>query len=245
MTSDAEHSHGFPGQEGPGNTVLTVSTAAAWTAFPAAVIVYVADLSGSLGWDYRAFDEIEVWLLALAAVAVKLAALRPDDDQVKQAWCDGLRLGVPRAGRSASAANRRTRFFARPAVWTAMGYVACAAWTAAAIATFLVLRQVVEPDRDELVLGMMLLLILAVQGTTIRVIGPGLTRVRAAYDTACAAQQSLKEHAEVYQCLAELEALEVIDIVRNQDLLEMIMALQALLEKRKSGTCKPRRALVE
>lgn len=245
MTSDAEHSRDFPVPGRAGKSVLTASNAAAWTAFPAAVIVYLADLSGSLGWDYRAFDEVEVWLLALAAVGLKVASLRPDEDQVDAAWYDGLRLGVARAGHSTKVANRRRRFFARPAVWTVMGYIACAAWTAAAMLTFLVMRRVVQPDHDELLLGMMLLLLLAVQGTTIRVIGPGLTRVRAAYDNACAAQQSLREHKEIYQCLQELEALNVIDMVRVEHVLEVIAALNALMEQRKSSEGKPRLALVE
>lgn len=244
VTSESEHSHDFTKPEWNEKVVLVASSAFAWTAFPAAVIVYLVHFSGSLVLGHRWFDLVEVWLLALAAVAMKVASLRADDTVVEDAWHEGLRLGLARTARC-SAAKARVRFLARPVVWQACGYLACASWTAAAIATYLVAYRVVHPGDGELVLGMMLLLVLAVHGTTVRLIGPGLTRVRTAYDAGCEAQQSLRAHSEVYECLQELDALEILGLVRSLPVLEVALAVNALLEKRRAADQRPHLSLVE
>lgn len=242
-TSEHEHKRGLARAGAGERTILAVSSAAAWTAFPAAVFVYLLDLVGRLNLDMLDFDLVEAWLLAFACVGVQVASLRADGPMIEAAWHEGLRLGV---GHDTGQSQRHVRIFARRCVWMVMGYIACVAWTAAAIVTVLVMRHALHPTGNDLMIGMVLLLIPAVQGTVVRLVGPGLTRIRAAYDAACTAQQALHEHAEVYEYMREVHALELVDLLRTRRVLEMIQVVDALIEDRRAEReGGPRLRLVE
>ncbi len=219
--------------------ILFASALAAWSAFPLAVLIYLAHMQGYLTISFRSFDELEIWLLCGACVGFEVASLRADDPMIEHAWHEGLRLGAPCD--TAYQPRTRVRFFGRPCVWTAMGYIACMAWTAAATVTYLVVRGTLHPQGGNLVLGMGILLMPAVQGTVVRLVGPGLTRIRAAYEAAIEAQQALQRHAEVYEYLREVDGLEVLELLRSRRVLEILLAVDALLKDRQAGVDQERR----
>lgn len=229
LTSEHEHNNRELPRAGRGErAVLLGSSIVAWTALPVAVALYLINLLDQMHLGFRGFDEVEVWLLALACVGYEVASLRADDAMIEHAWHEGLRLAIaPEARR-----RPRVRFFARPRVWAAMGYVACGAWTAAAIVTYLVVHGTLHPRGSDLLLGMLMLLVPAIQGTVVRLIGPGLFRIRAAYEAACDIQRALQEHAELYEYLREVDCLEVFELLRSRRVLEVIQVVNAMIDNR-------------
>jgi hypothetical protein len=243
-TSEHEHKPGLARVGVTERAILLGSGIAAWGAFPAAALVYLAHLRGYPSISVRSFDELEIWLLCVACVGLEVASLRADDPMIEHAWHEGLRLGTPCD--TEHQPRSRVRFFGRPCVWTAMGYIACMAWTAAATVTYLVVRGTLHPTGSNLVLGMGLLLIPAVQGTVVRLVGPGLTRIRAAYDAALEAHQTLQRHSEVYEYLKEIDGLELFELLQSHRVLEIIQAVNVLIEKKTTASeGAPHLSLVE